>query len=353
MEEVQTIQNSAPTAPDINVDSFTASTNGSVSDGSVSDVPFDITDSGRSEVSSESASVSEPAEAVGSGQVQEPAVNKAEITKKLKFWHARWDKLVSQTNWEKGELILQWRNDLIAVGVPATVYSDEVWSKMVGNVSAQHVGRLRRVFEQFGSLQQSLPTLFWSHFQAALDWDDAQKWLEDAAANNWSISQMRIKRWEALGCPPDKKPREAEIKKATADLDEDANPLYDELIDSKNKVDSSEAEVRNFNETFGSDYGPGETGPDFGDESGANVPFDPDKNGADEGKSLFAPPKEQSETVRPFEDIPDLPEDLLNAFDALKIAIISHKLSGWRDISCDDILSALNAMKQLALAPSD
>ncbi len=278
-----------------------------------------------------------------------PAVNKAEITKKLKFWHARWDKLVSQTNWEKGELILQWRNDLIEVGVPATVYSDEVWSKMVGNVSAQHVGRLRRVFERFGAIQNSLPSLFWSHFQAALDWEDAQQWLEDAASNNWSISQMRVKRWEALGCPPDKKPREAEVKKATADLDEDANPLYDELIDPKNKVDSSDGEVKNFNETFGGDYGPGDTGPDFGDESGNNVPFKPD---GDDEKSMFAPPKEAGETVRPFEDITDLPEDLLNAFDALKIAIISHKLSGWRDISCDDILAALNAMKQLALAPS-
>lgn len=334
MEEVQTIQSSDSIDPVQDPD------------GNVGNQSSEI---GLPASAAVNVAVNAPANEAAPIEAAVPAVNKAEITKKLKFWHARWDKLVSQTNWEKGELILQWRNDLIEVGVPATVYSDEVWSKMVGNVSAQHVGRLRRVFERFGSIQNSLPSLFWSHFQAALDWEDAQQWLEDAATNNWSISQMRVKRWEALGCPPDKKPREAEVKKATADLDEDANPLYDEIIDAKNRVDSSDGEVKNFNETFGGDYGPGDTGPDFGDESKDNVPFKPD---GDDGKSMFAPPKEAGETVRPFEDITDLPEDLLNAFDALKIAIISHKLSGWRDISCDDILAALNAMKQLALAPS-
>ncbi|MBR6434916.1 MAG: hypothetical protein IKS45_00260 [Thermoguttaceae bacterium] len=41
--------------------------------------------------------------------------------------------------------------------------------------------------------------------------------------------------------------------------------------------------------------------------------------------------------------------DLTNAFDALKIAILNHKLAGWEDVSCDDVCAALNAMKQLAM----
>ena len=62
----------------------------------------------------------------------------------------KWNVLVSQTNWEKGSLILSWRNELIAAGLPNTVYSDEAWSRRVGNVTSQHVGKLRRVAERFG-----------------------------------------------------------------------------------------------------------------------------------------------------------------------------------------------------------
>ena len=74
--------------------------------------------------------------------------------------------------------------------------SDEAWSREVGGVSPQHVGRLRRTYERFGAVHKQYPGLYWSHFQAALDWPDAEMYLEGAVQNDWSVSQMRNQRWE-------------------------------------------------------------------------------------------------------------------------------------------------------------
>ena len=84
-------------------------------------------------------------------------------------------------------------------GVAAKLYSDPAWSRLVGEVSPQHVGRLRRTWDRFGSTHQDYEGLYWSHFFAALDWDDAEMWLEGAVQNNWSISKMRYQRWETMG----------------------------------------------------------------------------------------------------------------------------------------------------------
>ena len=56
----------------------------------------------------------------------------------------RWGLLVSQTNWEKGKIIAEWREALIAAGAAPHEYADEAWSRLVGQVTPQHVGRLRR-----------------------------------------------------------------------------------------------------------------------------------------------------------------------------------------------------------------
>ena len=111
----------------------------------------------------------------------------------------KWNILVSQTNWEKGALILSWRNDLIAAGLPNTAYSDEAWARRVGNITPQHVGKLRRVAERFGEKSKDFARLYWSHFNAALDWNDAELWLEGAVQNGWSVAQMRVQRWETFG----------------------------------------------------------------------------------------------------------------------------------------------------------
>lgn len=138
---------------------------------------------------------------------------------------SHWNRLVSTTNWEKGRLVSEWRLQLMGAGAPSHVYSDEAWSRRVGNVSSQHVGRLRRVYEQFGQNYQQYDGLFWSHFLAALDWEDAEMWLEGAVQNSWSVSQMRNSRWETLGGIPDQKPQDEEV--AAEETDADAGPIED------------------------------------------------------------------------------------------------------------------------------
>ena len=95
-----------------------------------------------------------------------------------------WNSLISTTNWEKGRIISQWREALIESGVDSHQYSDEAWVRRVGGVTAPHVGRLRRVHDRFASTYETYSGLYWSHFLAALDWDDAPMWLQGATGRS-------------------------------------------------------------------------------------------------------------------------------------------------------------------------
>jgi hypothetical protein len=56
--------------------------------------------------------------------------------------------------------------------------------------------------------------------------------------------------------------------------------------------------------------------------------------------------------VRPFAALPQLPDDLHDAFESFKLAILRHKLAEWKEVPCDDVLASLDGLKQLALAPA-
>ena len=70
-------------------------------------------------------------------------------TTESKPFIGQWNTLVSTTNWDKGQIICQWRKQLEHEGVKSNEYSDEAWSQLVGGVTPQHVGRLRRCFDRF------------------------------------------------------------------------------------------------------------------------------------------------------------------------------------------------------------
>ena len=57
--------------------------------------------------------------------------------------------------------------------------------------------------------------------------------------------------------------------------------------------------------------------------------------------------------LRPFEALPPLPSDLNEAFELMKLAILGHKVSGWREIARDDVLAVLESLRQLVLAPAE
>jgi hypothetical protein len=247
----------------------------------------------------------------------------------------RWNQLVSNANWEKGRIIHQWREALRESGAPATEYSDDAWSRRVGGVTGQHVGRLRRVYQRFGLSYPDYVGLFWSHFQASIEWDDAEMWLEGAVHNGWSVSQMRHQRSETLGTLGDEQPGDDDV--VGSELDEDFEPAHN--APSGREVSRSMSDVQS---------GPRDEGPDFGDqERSASDRFDGDHGPA---RAADNQPEGIVDFVRPFAELTELPEDLSAAFEAFKLAILRHKMDDWRQVAREDVLASLEALRQLVVA---
>ena len=259
--------------------------------------------------------------------------NTAEISQSPKLvaqsqeFVGQWNTLISTTNWEKGEIICRWREALRNAKSPSVDWSDEKWSQLVGGVTSQHVGRLRRTTERFGVTYQDFKGLYWSHFYAALDWEDAEMWLEGAIQNKWSISQMRKKRWETLGMLPEDEPKDEEIVAVEPAEEVQSLSLSDRVRDDE----------REYVE------GPRHEGPDFGEDETPSS----NKNGTRDSNEEKPGNKPTSDGTRPFEAFTDLPEDVAAAADSFKIAIIRHRADEWQAISQADMLGLLDALKQL------
>jgi hypothetical protein len=224
---------------------------------------------------------------------------------------------------------------MIASGAAVTEYSDEAWARRVTGVTGQHVGRLRRVYQKFGEVFEEFQGLYWSHFQAALDWDDAQAWLEKAAEQSWSVTEMRHGRWEKLGVPLNE--RAAEEAPIESELDEDFEPALREKPEAETAAPARDL-ARSAAE------GPSIEGPDFGDD-------DVDaEDGRSEFHDGFADGDEPAPAMRPFQAIGSLPDDVVEAFESYKLAILRHKRQGWREISLDEMLASLDSLKELAMA---
>jgi len=243
----------------------------------------------------------------------------------------RWNRLISTTNWEKGRIIHEWRTALIAAGAEVEEYSDEAWAERVGQVSGQHVGRLRRAHERFGATHDDYPNLFWSHFQAAIEWHDAEMWLEGAVHNAWSVAGMRRQRAEAYD---QLAADQAAGETLAADFDEDVDPANN----------SNAKDLLKSHADFDGSSGPAAEGPDFGDEGESSVATIVDKTGeeaeGDEGSS--AP-----NTARMFAELPSLPEDLSLVFEDLKLAVLRHKVTNWQAVQPSEIRAHLDAIQTL------
>jgi hypothetical protein len=251
-------------------------------------------------------------------------------TSKSEPFIGQWNQLISTTNWDKGEIICQWRDSLKASEVASSDRSDEAWSQLVGGVTPQHVGRLRRTFERFGHVYKEYEGVFWSHFYAALDWDDAEMWLEGAVQNNWSISGMRQQRWETLGKVGEP-------------------PSASEVVASEIVEETQSLAISENNRSNDRDYieGPVHEGPDWGDDE---QPSGKGKRETAELDDDVVPA--QPHAIRPFESFTDLPDDVMEAASAFKVAIIRHKADEWSEMDKDDLIGLLDALKQLAaLAP--
>ncbi len=271
-----------------------------------------------------------------------------------------WNRLVSQTNWEKGKVVHSWRTKLIEAGLPRRIYSDESIAQRLGNVSPQHVGRLRRVYERFGA-SEPLPNLFWSHYQAALDWDDADDWLRKASDEKLSVAQTRIARWEKYGAPPARKPKESEI--VVEEPDADVNPFNDSDADFASFAPSDDdADYPRSNggrREYESDDAPlsperGEIGGEQEKKTKKNKKGDEVDLGEFEGDDE---PWEAEPTRRSTADVLDgiakldpLPNDFAEAFESLKVAIMTRKLAAWDDVQPVQIAAYLSEIKRLLVS---
>lgn len=256
----------------------------------------------------------------------------------------QWNTLVSQTNWEKGRVICEWRAALQEKGAPVAEYSDEAWSRLVGGVTSQHVGRLRRVFTRFEGEKERYPKLYWSHFHAALDWQDAEMWLQGAADNQWSVSQMRNQRWETMGKLADQKPNPGDV--ITSELDED---LETNERGRRDNMDDFQSSPRLEGPDFGEDGEPGSKGnrkskEDAPEGTAANL---------DDDNRVSVMNEDTVPGLRPFENIDQLPEEFGNLVEDFKLSIIHFKSEGWEEVSQKQVLEVLDGLKYLATSATD
>lgn len=247
----------------------------------------------------------------------------------------QWNQLISTTNWEKGRIISEWRAAIIASGVDATHYSDEAWAQRVGGVTAPHVGRLRRVHDRFGATYATYQGIYWSHFLAAIDWEDAPLWLEGASRESWSVSQMREMRWQSHGAVDSQRPTASQV--VEVDLDEDI------VLPAQGG-----GRMKSYDdEPGGVASGPIPEGPDFGEEESLTSFEGGKASGArsdDETSDAARPP------VQPFAGLPPLPPDLADAVESFKLAVLRHKTGGWEKVSSDTVNRYLDALAILLTA---
>jgi len=257
----------------------------------------------------------------------------------------RWHKLASETNWEKGRIILEWRNALIEAKAPSSQYSDEAWANRVGFVTCQHIGRLRRVFERFGDTYGEYPKLYWSHFWAAIDWDDAELWLEGASSSRWSISQMCRMRTESMQLPEGQSAQSV-MESETQRIESETDDGFLESTSSSRMESEATEGAEDADDDFGGkskerfQSGPLNEDPDFGDQ-GKEASTSIAATSASEDVALT----EAFAAKNPFEGLGQLPMDIIESVDPLKLCILRYRANQWHGFSKQQMLDLIEAIK--------
>ena len=91
---------------------------------------------------------------------------------------------VSQCNWVVGECASNWTTRY------ARGRTDAEFGQMVG-LSGDQIFQRRRVWEAFGDTHERFPSLKWSFFYVALNWDDAEDCLVWAQDSDATVAEMR------------------------------------------------------------------------------------------------------------------------------------------------------------------
>lgn len=128
-----------------------------------------------------------PASVPVAAEVRQDQDSEAAIIRQIK-------ESISTNNWNIGRLAALWTTAW------ARGRGDGDLGGMVG-MSGDQVGQRRRVWERFGGKTDTYQFLSWSHFYAALNWDDAESYLQWASDNQATVSELKAYR-QAKVAPP-------------------------------------------------------------------------------------------------------------------------------------------------------
>jgi len=132
---------------------------------------------------------------------------------------------LSRCNWEVGECAALWTKRF------ARGRTDADFGALVG-LSQDQVYQRRRVWETFGDVVENYTNLKWSHFYAAINWDDAAECLQWAHDVQAGVAEMkawrRAQKGEDLTSPSandpfDLPPAELTLVGETAPFDADSS----------------------------------------------------------------------------------------------------------------------------------
>lgn len=93
-------------------------------------------------------------------------------------------KAISHTNWAVGECAAVWTKRY------SRGRTDADFADLVG-LSTDQVYQRRRVWQAFGDVYRNYPDLRWSHFAAAVDWDNWHECLQWAQDIRATVAEMR------------------------------------------------------------------------------------------------------------------------------------------------------------------
>jgi hypothetical protein len=97
---------------------------------------------------------------------------------------SRAQEAVSLCRWVVGECASKWTQRY------ARGRTDGDFAALIG-LTGDQVYQRRRVWESFATLRSEFPPLKWSHFYAALNWEDARSCLSWAAETDSTVAEMR------------------------------------------------------------------------------------------------------------------------------------------------------------------
>ncbi len=97
---------------------------------------------------------------------------------------SRAQQALSRCNWEVGECAGTWTKRF------ARGRTDADFAELVG-LSGDQIYQRRRVWETFADVRENYPALKWSHFYAALTWDDAAECLQWAEEIRATVAEMK------------------------------------------------------------------------------------------------------------------------------------------------------------------